>query len=277
MKSIMSKWNYLRMHPAFQKKAQLVIWRLLIWRIRCLLRLWTTISLDKWSVKIILPPKWRGVSKLIYVFRDNYEQELENLRRYLSVGSMFIDVGANYGLYSLIAAKCVGESGKVICFEPASENFEILKKNLQINHAENVIPLPFGLSDKAGRMNIYYHPDPGRASLFPHQNILKSEEVLVTTLDQILSELEVDSLDYIKIDTEGADFLVILGSKEAICHYRPVVQFEYNTEFSETVREVQDFISQMDYVILDGQRNQIDSLEQKPGGNYLAIPREKKE
>jgi len=62
-------------------------------------------------------PPAKGFGKFIYALREYYEPELAYLERILSTGKVFIDVGANFGVYTLVASKLVGPSGKVISVE----------------------------------------------------------------------------------------------------------------------------------------------------------------
>lgn len=279
MKSLQNKFDYLKSQPTFQSNPFLIIGRLLVWRAKTLLGISSTIELKKWTIQFYLPSKWRGVAKLIYVFRDSYEEELGNLSLYLSPGSVFVDVGANYGIYSLIAARIVGDSGRVIAFEPAQENFEILKKNILLNCMNNINLFPLALSDRNGLMKLYYHPDPGRNSLIPeHSKFMNGEEVEVKKLDQVLEKIGINLVDFIKIDVEGADLLVIKGAKETICKYRPVVQFEYIPSMqsgTDLLQETFDFFSRNQYVVMSSEKRLTQPELITTGGNFLAIPMEK--
>ena len=60
-----------------------------------------------------------GELELVFAFRENYERELIYLERVLSPGKVFVDVGACFGIYAVVAGKIVGNSGRVLAFEPA--------------------------------------------------------------------------------------------------------------------------------------------------------------
>ena len=75
-------------------------------------------------------------------------------------GDIVVDVGAHIGLYTIIASKRVGLSGKVFSIEPDPVNFEILGKNIRINHLENVVALNYALIlKKAIKTYIYIMPN----------------------------------------------------------------------------------------------------------------------
>ena len=75
----------------------------------------------------------------------------------LITGSVFYDVGANVGFYSLLGAACVGFGGRVIAFEPVPENLVILQKHIAMNQLANVMVIPAAVSDSVWRL-----PVPGR-------------------------------------------------------------------------------------------------------------------
>ena len=84
------------------------------------------------------------------IFKGNFELiEQEFVRNYLQCGDYFVDVGANIGLFTLIAANKIGLQGKVFSFEPTALTFERLRQNVQINHFRNVQCIKMALSDKA--------------------------------------------------------------------------------------------------------------------------------
>jgi FkbM family methyltransferase len=151
------------------------------------------------------------------------------LRKFLTPGGVMVDVGANYGIFSLNAARLVGKAGRILAFEPAQGNFSTLEKNLALNDATQVRTFRMALSEKSGTLRLYHDPDPTRNSLAPGSNAQDFEEVEVKTLDAILSANAVVKIDFIKIDVEGADELVCRGALETLREYMPPVFFENNS------------------------------------------------
>ena len=86
-------------------------------------------------------------------------RELESFRNSLKPGMNVVDIGANIGLYTVIAAKKVGENGKVFAFEPERENNSLLRKNVEINSFKNVFVSDIALSDSAGERELYLSQD----------------------------------------------------------------------------------------------------------------------
>src|SRR3981189_491914 len=129
-----SKWRYLANHPGFRQGPAVTLARLVRWSVHCALGIPATVNLDPWEVRLFLPPQWRGGgTTVIFALRHLYERELAYLERLVSPGTTVVDAGANYGIYTVAAARLVGPSGRVLSFEPGSQAFSVLKKNIKIN------------------------------------------------------------------------------------------------------------------------------------------------
>jgi FkbM family methyltransferase len=167
---------------------------------------------------------------MIYALRAQYERELLFLHRFLTPGMVVIDGGASCGIYTVVAARLVGPSGRVLCFEPGAEAFSVLTKNIEINHLTNVRAHCAALSNTDGWAHLYHHEhgqnsfslgDPGNATI-------ESERVVTRTLDEVLQEEDAGRLGLIKLDVEGAEELVLRGSERSIAHSFPTILFEAN-------------------------------------------------
>jgi hypothetical protein len=87
--------------------------------------------------------------KLFSSTKGKYEEGTTKVfKKHLRKGMIMIDIGANIGYYSLIAARIVGKDGKVFAFEPHPSNYEWLRKNIEINGFTNVIPINKAIADK---------------------------------------------------------------------------------------------------------------------------------
>lgn len=222
------QWNYLRSCPGFQKEPVAVLFRLLVWRVRCTLKKSAQIRLPKLDLSVFLPPQWHGPPKVIYVFRDEYEPELNVLPKVLGPGKTMIDVGGSYGVFSVVASRLVGEQGTVVTFEPAQATFDILQRNLALNGVSKVKAMRMALADKLGKLRLYHNADSSKNSLAEAGSSTDFEEVEVRTLDSVVQDLGLARIDFIKIDAEGADELVCRGAAEVLKKFRPAVFFEQN-------------------------------------------------
>lgn len=226
-KDLQSKREYLTGQEAWRRAPMLTLSRLLLWRVRCLLRRPAIVSLRRWNLQMFLPSNWRGVEKLIFAFREDYEPELQYIAQVLSPGMTFIDAGACYGIYALRASKIVGSGGRVIAFEPASRAFPVLRKNIELNRLTNVLAYPLALTEKKSKAWLYHHPNVGCDSLGRDHSFTETAEQIATeSLDNILRELAVDQVHVIKMDVQGAEELILRGASKILNSAHPLVIFE---------------------------------------------------
>ena len=129
---------------------------------------------------------------------------------------LFLDVGAHYGFYSLLAAEA-NPHMKIISVEPVPENFEILQKNME----ENEISSPKGrliraaVGNRIGKVELFKSAASDNSGMFKHPNApsVGKFEVQTTTIDEILREDDSKSI-FIKIDTEGNELAVLKGMEK---------------------------------------------------------------
>ena len=141
------------------------------------------------------------------------------IRRVLAFGDVFIDVGANIGYFSLLAARCVSRSGRVVSIEASPRIYADLVANVSRNRRSNIRTLNLAAADKPGRVSIFPGPDGncGASTILANGvNVEREAEVVAVAIDDILTTEEADSAKLIKIDVEGAEVAVIAGMKQLI-------------------------------------------------------------
>ena len=144
----------------------------------------------------------------------------ELFKRLITPSMVVVDVGANIGYYTLIAAKLLGGEGKVYAFEPEPHNFELLVKNIQINGYSNVFAFQKAVSNKEGKIKLFLNKDNlGKHSL--SENLCSSSgaflEVESIRLDDFFEDLvKEDKVGLLKIDVEGAEGLVCEGAERIL-------------------------------------------------------------
>jgi FkbM family methyltransferase len=152
-----------------------------------------------------------------YHYLDNsYEQfSLDLIDRLVTPGSVAIDVGAHYGIYSLLSAK---NASAVYAFEPVPENHQILDKNIKLNNLENVHSINKAVSDSESKVtfNIPWASD--SAGFYEHPNAESIRKVKVQTarIDNELSDAK--NVSFVKIDTEGHEIHVLEGMKKTLAN-----------------------------------------------------------
>ncbi len=275
------KWQWLTSQEGFCRAPVSTCARLISWRARCLLRKAAIVNLRRWNMPIFLPPRWQGIEKLVFVFRENYEPELIYLEKVLSSKAVFIDVGANLGIYTLVASKLVGRAGRVIAIEPSVQSFPALQKNIAVNRLTNVLPLSVALAEKTAKTWLHHGINPGQNSFGkdPSCNGV-GEEVVTETLDSVLLQASVDHVDLIKMDVEGAEELVLRGASRVVTSERPVIIFEFNPEAAQRLglspSGAWNLIEALNYeFFMVGPRGSLHRSDSPlPGRNVVAIPRQ---
>lgn len=162
-------------------------------------------------------------------YSGTFEQkETEFVRRAVQSDFVCIDIGACFGWYSVLLSHVVGERGQVHSFEPVPDNRECLLTNLALNHASNVKVNTFALGDKECSTKIYVPMDGVSGSLKAHAKLedCKILEINVSTLDKYVTDNELNRIDFIKADIEGAEFLMLKGAEFTLRKYRPILMLE---------------------------------------------------
>lgn len=137
-------------------------------------------------------------------------------------GDTVIDVGANIGCFSLLAAQRVGPSGRVIALEPEQAAFKQLQRNIEMNGMTNIVARRVALGATEGKVTLNI----GTADLFNSicENVDgrtmrgEAQEVSLTTLDRIMVEERVDRCHYLKVDCEGAEYDIVSSMSPEIAH-----------------------------------------------------------
>ncbi len=274
-------WHFLRTQEAFRRAPALTLFRSTIWYWRCLLRMATALELPRWNVRMFFPAQRKGFGKFIYAFREYYEPELAYLEKVLSQGKVFVDVGANFGVYTLVASRLVGATGKVIALEPTAQSFAILRENIALNHFANVRAFQVALTQSSGKAWLYHGWDPvgnslGKDPLCGNEG----EEVQTEALDKLLEEKGIDRVHAIKIDVEGAEELVLRGAIRCLTTNRPIVIFEFNPGCAARLGlspcGARDLLESLGYeFVLPGDCARSNNPEARPTYfNIVAIPKQ---
>ena len=155
------------------------------------------------------------------------------MRMHLAPGSVFVDVGAHIGYYSLKAARVVGPGGHVIAIEPNPPTVRELEDNVRASGATIVNVQPVACSDAESMLDLFAAPEAntGQTSL-SKANASQSGTVAATfhvrarPLDDIVTDAGLTRVDVVKVDVEGAEMLVLKGAVDVLARYHPVVMVE---------------------------------------------------
>ena len=150
-------------------------------------------------------------------------------------GATVVDVGANIGYFSLLAASCVGHTGQVLSIEPTQRNLGRLCDHLWLNQCSQVAVLSVAAGRRTDWANINFptYNNAGAATLRPMSTV-QSQRAMVVALDDVFERYGLVP-DFIKIDVEGFELEALLGMERTLRDHGPVVVCELTDEF---LREV---------------------------------------
>lgn len=155
-------------------------------------------------------------------FQDEY------VRENLVDGSIFIDVGAHMGRFTLLGARSVGNDGLVLSLEPDQRVFRQLVENVGLNKFQNVTALPVAAFKDNCLVSFKLSNTSGWSSLtdMHKDSIFNEVHIPAFKLDTIIESLKIESVDLIKIDVEGAEDKVLEGATKILDEYEPKLLIE---------------------------------------------------
>ncbi len=232
-----------------------------------------------------------GMGLMFFFHRPFEENEWRYVREFLKPDMTFVDIGANQGFYTLLAAKQVGPNGRVFSFEPVPSQTKKLKRNIKINRFHNVTVEPKALGFKEGFADMYVCLDGDEAlsSLrSPSEDVTSTKKMVkvpVTTLDNYVKKYNIPSIDFIKIDVEGGELHVLKGAINTLKNFRPIlmceVQDERTRQWGYPASKIYTFLEDYNYSWFSVSENgtlkpslATDKHEIK-GENLIAVPNEK--
>ena len=168
-----------------------------------------------------------------FIIMTKHEEEI--IRQFRpKEGDTVVDIGAHMGRYTITSSKSVGESGRVIAVEAHPYNFRLLQDNLRLNKLTNVCALNLAVYSKKARLKLYL-PDEdlgytGHHSLMTNYLATKNRkqkegryiEVQADTLDNLLRSKGITTVNWIKIDVEGAEYEVLKGAVETLAESKDI-------------------------------------------------------
>jgi FkbM family methyltransferase len=155
------------------------------------------------------------IQRYIYYF-GIWEPNLTHfLRENLKEGDIFVDVGANIGYFTLQASRLVGELGKVIAIEASPKIYAKLIDNMKRDHATNVEAYNLAVSDSEGTTKVFLaaNSNIGQTTILPKDGCCYECEINSKPLTAIIPPDQMAKVRLIKIDVEGAEWLVVSGMR----------------------------------------------------------------
>lgn len=176
---------------------------------------------DGYEIVDYSKPDWHTLHSGERMFYTGLAEDLGAVEQYINVlkpktGEIVLDVGAYCGLSTISFSKAVGATGKVVAFEPDPNNFGALLKNLKQAQVLNVIPSNSAMSGADGALHFSSEGNMGSHLSSVSTERGKSIEVQTVTLRTALAKYNLDRVDVIKLDIEGAEYSVIESSVDLI-------------------------------------------------------------
>lgn len=192
-----------------------------------------------------------------------YNEEITNvLNQYLTLNMMVLDIGANIGEITLLAAKRVGTHGRVYAFEPMDNIANKLTQHIELNHFTQVEIHRCALGNESNsQMPIYSScgqqvkdKNEGLGSLYRKDNQEQPIQYIeLTTIDiWVNQQPDIHKIDLIKIDIEGAELACLQGAKETLKKFKPKIIIEIQDFSAERAgykaTDIIDLLSELGYV-----------------------------
>jgi len=184
-----------------------------------------------------------------FIQNGKYEpEETELIKSLLKPRWRCMDIGANIGYFTILMAK---KCRYVHAFEPEPSNFELLRKNIALNKLDNVDSKMEAVSDGLGVRTLYLSgASHGMHRLYKSKHCTFGE-MRVDTVQ--LDDYKYPTINFMKIDIEGAEYGALLGMVELLLRDKPIIVMEFHPpsieEYGISPRKVYDFVKKLGYSI----------------------------
>lgn len=162
-----------------------------------------------------------------------YEPDLQSaLVELVNPGMVAYDVGANIGYISLMFARRVGPTGRVISFEPLPANVSRLKQNISLNNiGERVLVVPKAVADHPGETTFWIAPSGAMGKISGSAgrtttDYSESIQIETISIDEMIFQQSLPPPQVIKMDIEGGEVLALPGMKNTLVTHRPLILIE---------------------------------------------------
>jgi FkbM family methyltransferase len=201
--------------------------------------------------------KWIVGSSVHSCWLGSYEfSEQQAILRHLKPGMAAYDIGAHVGFYTLMFSKIVGPSGEVHAFEPYPDNIRFLQRHIELNKLHNVVINSLAVSNKSGEIEFYKSYTAFMGNIMNKLEWLDSLKVNAINLDQYININGNRPPDFVKMDVEGAESLVLAGMEELINIKKPILFISLHGE--EVAKKCSIILKKYKYKTFDLEGNAVD-------------------
>ena len=161
-----------------------------------------------------------------------------------------IDIGAHIGLFTLYASQFC-KKGKILCFEPVEENYDLLLENIQINNLVNVTTFNKAISNEKKITRIYLSEDQAAHSFYNEgPNFIEVESI---SLKEVIDSNKISECNLLKLDCEGAEYDILRAFPDE--YFKTIMKICMEYHFSNTqphlIKELKDRLGALHYNIVD--------------------------
>ena len=180
------------------------------------------------NIHVTVPASLQSMTTYILQEQNDwFEDEIKFIRHFVKPGMRVVDIGANYGLYTLTIADMLGDSGKIWAFEPTEATSVCLKESISCNKFNNINLIQSGLSDRLGEAKLFTSPNSELNTLSKDVSFGgQYETVSLLTLDYCNHEYKWESIDFIKLDVVEQYGIKGLATVKTLSSLSPLIMFE---------------------------------------------------
>lgn len=211
---------------------------------------------------IYLAPR-HGVKKII----GNYEKYVtQTLIANVHSGDVCLDLGSHLGYLSLAMRRSAGKSGTIVAIDPISSNIQDTLKSFKKNKFRNVIGIACGAGDKSKILKADVYDDSDMANFSdsnfqPHIKAQATQTFQVKTVDSMVREHKLKTVNFMKVDVEGYEVKALEGAMQTIKKYHPTILVEIHKD--EYGANIFNRLSDLGYELsdMDGKKLTITKLK----------------
>jgi len=191
---------------------------------------------------LVCPEESIGTVDLIYKYH------VYTKVRDIHPNDVVIVVGAHVGIFTLKAAK-KARSGLVVAVEPHPLNYRLLLRNIHANQVGNVIPIQAALWRKSGELKLFLSKSSEMHSVIRNPALRYYIRVHAKTLDELVEDLSLQEVDFIKIDAEGSELQILQGAKRTLSEHTPFLSIAaYHTPTERN--KLAKFLHKLGYIFI---------------------------
>lgn len=247
--TIFSSLQTILNHPHNQNNILATLIKIIWWKCNQIFFKLPVIAQVSKTKRLICYPDSSYGSFVIYAKYPEYH-ELKFLEHYLRSDDVVFDVGSHIGHYIVLASEVV-EKGSLVAFEPTPKNYHRILENVALNAIQNSKVEQMAVGSKNGTAQFLLENESEVNRLSDNSESGTKANVKITTLDSYCGKKKIKLINFLKIDTEGAEADVLLGAQKLIFSQKiPVILFELNPkveQYKEKKKSIFSILNQANY------------------------------